>query len=92
MSSAAPGFNWITAPGTSPSRRSAMPTTPAADTAGTATLAATVRSVRATPDEVRLVVDADGIGELDAVAAPHPLPEPDDRVHLRVDVTRIALL
>jgi len=73
-------------------RRSAVVATPDAAAAGAAVLTATVRSVRATPDEVRLVVDADGIGELDAVAAPHPLPEPDDRVHLRVDVTRIALL
>ncbi|PWN01888.1 ABC transporter ATP-binding protein [Nocardioides silvaticus] len=55
-------------------------------------LTATVRAVRATPDEVRLVVDADGVGEVDAVGAPGWLPAPGDRVVLRVDPARLAVL
>ncbi|WP_322937644.1 ABC transporter ATP-binding protein [Nocardioides bizhenqiangii] len=55
-------------------------------------LTATVRAVRATPDEVRLVVDVDGIGEADAVGAPGWLPAPGDAVVLRVDPARLAVL
>ncbi|UMG93914.1 ABC transporter ATP-binding protein [Nocardioides sp. TF02-7] len=60
--------------------------------AGAAGLAGTVRSVRATPDEVRLVVDVDGVGEADAVGAPGWLPAVGDRVALRVDPARLAVL
>jgi len=55
-------------------------------------LAATVRAVRATPDEVRLIVDVEGVGEADAVGAPGWLPAPGDRVVLRVDPARLAVL
>ncbi len=55
-------------------------------------LTATVLAVRATPDDVRLVVDAEGIGEVDAVGAPGWLPAPGDRVVLRVDPARLAVL
>jgi thiamine transport system ATP-binding protein len=51
-----------------------------------------VRAVRATPDEVRLVVDVDGVGEADAVGAPGWLPAPGDPVVLRVDAARLAVL
>jgi len=60
--------------------------------AGAGGLTATVRAVRATPDEVRLVVDIDGIGEGDAVGAPGWLPAPGDPVVLRVDPARLAVL
>jgi len=60
--------------------------------AGGGGLTATVRAVRATPDEVRLVVDIDGIGEADAVGAPGWLPAPGDPVVLRVDPARLAVL
>jgi len=63
---------------------------PASDDAGR--LTATVLAVRATPDEVRLVVDAERIGEVDAVGAPGWLPAPGDRVVLRVDPARLAVL
>jgi thiamine transport system ATP-binding protein len=59
---------------------------------GTSGLAATVVGVRATPDEVRLVVDVDGVGEVDAVGAPGWLPAPGDAVTLRVDPARLAVL
>ena len=55
-------------------------------------LAATVRSARVTPEQVRLVVDADGIGVLDAVAPLGTLVAAGERVGLRVDVTRLAPL
>ena len=59
---------------------------------GAGGLTATVRAVRATPDEVRLVVDIDGIGEADAVGTPGWLPAPGDPVVLRVDPARLAVL
>jgi len=54
------------------------------------TLPATVESARVTPDQVRLVVAADGIGLLDAVAPLGSRVAPGDPVRLRVDVTRLA--
>jgi thiamine transport system ATP-binding protein len=51
------------------------------------------RVVRAalTPEQVRLTVEVEGVGELDAVAATDvPLPPPGGRVRLSVDVTRTA--
>lgn len=55
-------------------------------------LPATVVSARATPDLVRLVVDADGVGPLDAVAPLDRHPGPGERVRLRLDATRLAVL
>ncbi|MDP3890556.1 MAG: hypothetical protein Q8Q44_04955, partial [Nocardioides sp.] len=59
--------------------------------AGSGPLQGTVTAARATPDQVRLEVDVDTIGPLDAVA---PLgahaPGPGERVALEVDVTRLA--
>lgn len=63
-----------------------------ADRSGPGALPATVRSVRATPDEVRLVVAVDGIGDLDAVGGPGRPPAPGDRVTVRVDAQRLARL
>ena len=53
---------------------------------------AAVESARVTPEQVRLVVDADGIGQLDAVAPLGSRVSPGDEVALRVDVTRLAVL
>ena len=67
-------------------RRSAL----VLDAAGT--LAARVASARVTPEQVRLVVEVDGIGALDAVAPLGSRVSPGDEVTLRVDVTRLAAL
>jgi thiamine transport system ATP-binding protein len=53
---------------------------------------ATVTSARATPDLVRLVVEADDLGTLDAVAPLDRHPGPGERVRLRLDATRLAVL
>jgi len=50
----------------------------------------TVVSGRATPEQIRLVVDVDGIGEVDAVARLGTHPAPGDRVALSVDPSRLA--
>jgi thiamine transport system ATP-binding protein len=55
-------------------------------------LAARVVSARVTPEQVRLVVEVDGIGALDAVAPLGSRASPGDRVSVRVDVTRLAVL
>jgi thiamine transport system ATP-binding protein len=55
-------------------------------------LAATVLSARVTPEQVRLVVAADGIGEVDAVAPLDSHVGAGERVRLRVDLTRLATL
>jgi len=65
-------------------RRSALVVDPAG------TLPARVESARVTPDQVRLVVDVDGIGRLDAVAPLGCRVAPGDPVRLRIDVTRLA--
>ncbi|HEX8780910.1 MAG TPA: ABC transporter ATP-binding protein [Nocardioides sp.] len=49
-----------------------------------------VREARATPDRVRLVVDVDGVGEVDAVAPTGSGLGPGEQVRLRVDVSRLA--
>jgi thiamine transport system ATP-binding protein len=67
-------------------RRSALVVDPAGE------LRAVVESARVTPEVVRLVVDADGIGRVDAVAALGSRVSPGDEVALRVDVTRLAVL
>ena len=59
---------------------------------GAGTLAARVASARVTPEQVRLVVEVDGIGALDAVAPLGSRVSPGDEVTLRVDVTRLAAL
>lgn len=53
---------------------------------------ARVESARVTPEQVRLVVHADRIGRLDAVAPLGSRVSPGDEVALRVDVTRLAVL
>ncbi|QCW49659.2 ABC transporter ATP-binding protein [Nocardioides dongxiaopingii] len=53
-------------------------------------LVGVVRSTRATPDQVRLVVDVDGVGEVDAVATPGAPTAPGDRVALAVEPARLA--
>ncbi len=58
----------------------------------TGTLRARVESARVTPEQVRLVVEVDGIGTLDAVGALGSRVSPGDEVALRVDVTRLAVL
>ncbi|GAA1954187.1 ABC transporter ATP-binding protein [Nocardioides panacihumi] len=55
-------------------------------------ISATVVSARATPDLVRLVVDAEGVGILDAVAPLDRHPGPGEGVRLQLDATRLALL
>ena len=57
---------------------------------GAGPLAGVVRVGRATPEQIRLVVDVDGIGELDAVARLDAHPGPGDRVTLAVDRSRLA--
>ncbi|NYE36818.1 thiamine transport system ATP-binding protein [Nocardioides cavernae] len=67
-------------------RRSALVVDPAG------AVRATVESARVTPEQVRLVVVADGIGEVDAVAPLGSRLSPGDAVALHVDVTRLAVL
>ncbi len=55
-------------------------------------IGARVISARTTPELVRLVVEADGIGEIDAVARLDRHPGPGDRVRLGVDGTRLAVV
>jgi thiamine transport system ATP-binding protein len=50
-----------------------------------------VLSGRATPGQIRLVVDVEGVGEMDAVARLVAHPGPGDRVSLSVDRGRLAL-
>ena len=69
-------------------RRSALVATP---TGGTR-LRGRVISARATPEQLRLVVDVADVGELDAVAALDAHLAPGDGVALRVEPTRVALV
>ena len=55
-------------------------------------LGGVVVSGRATPEQIRLVVDVDGIGEVDAVARLGTHPAPGDRVALSVDPSRLAAI
>jgi thiamine transport system ATP-binding protein len=50
-----------------------------------------VVSGRATPGQIRLVVDVDGVGEMDAVARLLTHPAPGDRVALTVEPGRLAV-
>jgi thiamine transport system ATP-binding protein len=54
-------------------------------------LAGTVRSARVTPEQIRLVVSVDGIGEVDAVARLDAHAAPGDRVAIVVDASRLAV-
>ncbi|MDF1606212.1 ABC transporter ATP-binding protein [Nocardioides sp. YIM 152315] len=51
-----------------------------------------VVSARVTPVQIRLRVDVDGAGELDAVARLDARPGPGDRVSMVVDASRIAVV
>lgn len=53
---------------------------------------ATVASARVTPEQVRLKVDVEGLGTMDAVAPLGSRVSPGDVLVLRVDVTRLAVL
>ena len=55
-------------------------------------LAGEVVSARATPDLVRLVVDLDDVGLVDAVARSERHPGPGERVRLAVDPARLAAI
>ena len=67
-------------------RRSALVVDP------TGSIEATVVSARATPEQVRLVVEAPGVGLLDAVAGLDAHPGPGDPVRLRIDPSRLAFI
>jgi thiamine transport system ATP-binding protein len=54
-------------------------------------LAGTVVSGRVTPEKIRLVVDVDGLGRIDAVARLDTHPAPGDRVSIVVDTSRLAV-
>jgi thiamine transport system ATP-binding protein len=51
-----------------------------------------VVAAQATPDQVRLVVEVDGVGELDAVGASPHVPAPGDPVTLALDPGRMAVI
>nr|WP_218910369.1 ABC transporter ATP-binding protein [Nocardioides thalensis] len=72
-------------------RRSAVTALPARDH-GAGGLTGRVVSVQPTPDELRLVVDVAGIGELPAVGTAGWFPEAGETVSLRVDRVRLAIL
>ena len=55
-------------------------------------LAGTVLAARVAPDQVRLEVDLDGVGQVDAVAGPGSAPVVGERVRVSVDVSRLAPL
>jgi thiamine transport system ATP-binding protein len=55
-------------------------------------LSGVVVQARATPDQVRLVVEVDGVGELDAVAGSAAHPGPGEKVRLRADQDRLSIL
>jgi thiamine transport system ATP-binding protein len=56
-------------------------------------LGGTALSAALSPDQIRLQIDVDGVGPLDAVAASGmPSPLPGQRVRLDLDLTRIAIV
>jgi len=55
-------------------------------------LSGVVVSARATPDQVRLVVDVHGVGQIDAVASSGVHPGPGERVRLRAEQTRLSVV
>ena len=66
-------------------RRSALLVAPAGPLSGT------VVSARVTPEQIRLVVEVDGVGDLDAVARLDTHPAAGDRVSMVVDASRLAV-
>ena len=66
-------------------RRSALLVAPVGPLSGT------VVSARVTPEQIRLVVEVDGVGDLDAVARLDTHPAAGDRVSLVVDASRLAV-
>ena len=68
-------------------RRSALTLTD-----GSAGLSGTVLSARATPDQIRLLVTVDGVGEVDAVGSAHAHAGPGDVVRLALDPARLAVV
>ena len=56
------------------------------------TLCGEVLESRATPDQLRLLVDVDGVGPVDAVASSVAHVAPGERVLLRVDGARLSIL
>lgn len=75
----------LRSPGAVAVRRSALVVAP------TGPLAGTVLSARVTPELIRLLVDVDGVGEIDAVAPLGTHPAAGDRVALTVDPSRLAV-
>ena len=71
-------------------RRSALVV--AADDGLSGGLSGEVVSAQATPDQVRLVVDVAGVGEVDAVGASDRVPGPGERVTLALDPGRMAVI
>jgi len=71
-------------------RRSALTVDVSEAPAGPEALRGVVLSARVTPDQVRLVVDVEGVGELDAVASVNTHPAPGEQVRLTVDRSRLA--
>jgi hypothetical protein len=67
-------------------RRSAFRVDPEGELRGTVTAA------RITPEQVRLVVDVEGVGEVDAVAPLDEHPGLGQAVRLSVDATRTAVV
>jgi thiamine transport system ATP-binding protein len=58
----------------------------------TGALRGVVVSSRATPEQVRLVVDLEGVGEIDAVAGLDARPAPGEEVRIEAEATRLAVL
>jgi thiamine transport system ATP-binding protein len=85
LAAAGTGSSYPSGPGVA-LRRSALVVDPAGS------IRARVDSARVTPEQVRLVVSADGIGVLDAVAPLGSRVSPGDEVALSVDATRLAVL
>ncbi len=73
-------------------RRSALTVSSSPSSSTPPALLGTVLAVRATPDAIRVVVDAVGIGELDALASPGARAAVGDQVELEVDAVRLAPL
>ncbi|MCD4523333.1 ABC transporter ATP-binding protein [Nocardioides sp. cx-173] len=73
-------------------RRSALTVDEAARPDRPEDLRGVVLSARVTPDQVRLVVQVAGLGELDAVAAVGTHPAPGESVRLGVDRARLAVM
>jgi thiamine transport system ATP-binding protein len=71
-------------------RRSALVVS--ADSGRSGGLTGEVVSAQATPDQVRLVVDVAGVGEVDAVGASDHVPGPGERVTLALDPGRMAVI